>query len=140
MIDSIRLGSRAKNQLISLKRKTGIPNWNVLCRWAFVLSLRETSRPRQVTDPLEDGVEMTWRTFGGDYADIYEALIKARCLKDEHELTPSELSRQLRQHIYRGIGYLASSNRITSVAGLSALATVAPNIDDASAQSDARII
>ena len=123
MIDSIRLGSRAKNQLTTLKRKTGIPNWNVLCRWAFVLSIREPSRPRQVSDPLEGGVEMTWRTFGGDYADIYEALIKARCVVDEYELTPSELSQQLRQHIYRGIGYLATSNRITNVADLSALAT-----------------
>jgi DNA sulfur modification protein DndE len=122
MIESLRLGNRAKNQLISLKRRTGIANWNVLCRWAFVLSIREPSRPRQVSDPLEGGVEMTWRTFGGDYADIYEALLKARCLVDEHELTPSELSRQLRQHIYRGIGYLAASNRITNVADLSALA------------------
>lgn len=121
MIESIRLGSRAKNQLTSLKRKTGIPNWNVLCRWAFVLSVREPSRPRQVSDPLEGGVEMAWRTFGGDYSDIYEALLKARCLVDEHELTPSELSRQLRQHIYRGIGYLASSKHVTNIADLSAL-------------------
>jgi DNA sulfur modification protein DndE len=107
---------------MTLKRKTGIPNWNVLCRWAFVLSIKEPSRPRQVSDPLEGGVEMTWRTFGGDYADIYEALLKARCLSDEHELTPSDLSRQLRQHIYRGIGYLATSNRIANVADLSVLA------------------
>ena len=122
MIDSIRLGKRAKNQLISLKRKTGIPNWNVLCRWAFVLSIREPSRPRQVSDPLEGGVEMTWRTFGGDHADIYEAILKARCLNDEHEITPTELSRQLRQHIYRGIGYLASSNRIANVAEMAKIA------------------
>jgi DNA sulfur modification protein DndE len=119
MIESIRLGSRAKNQLISLKRKTGIANWNVLCRWAFVLSIREPSRPRQLSESLDGGVEMTWRTFGGDYADIYEALLKARCLVDEHELTPSEMSQQLRQHIYRGIGYMATSNRISSVADLS---------------------
>jgi len=116
------LGKRAKNQLISLKRKTGIPNWNVLCRWAFVLSIREPSRPRQVSDPLEGGVEMTWRTFGGDHADIYEAILKARCLNDEHEITPTELSRQLRQHIYRGIGYLASSNRIANVAEMAKIA------------------
>ena len=124
MIDSIRLGKRAKHQLISLKRKTGIPNWNVLCRWAFVLSIREPSRPRQVSDSLDGGVEMTWRTFGGDYADIYEALLKSRCLSDKHELTPSELSQQLRQHIYRGIGYLATSNRISNVAELAALALI----------------
>ncbi len=121
MIESIRLGKRAKNQLVSLKRKTGIANWNVLCRWAFSLSIREPSRPRKVSEPIEDGVEMTWRTFGGDNADIYEALIKMRCLTDDHEITPAVLSQQLRQHIYRGIGYLASSKQVTNIADLSAL-------------------
>lgn len=122
MIESIRLGKRAKNQLVTLKRKTGIPNWNTLCRWAFVLSIREPSRPRQVSDPLEGGVEMTWRTFGGDQADIYEALLRSRCLTDGRKLTPVELSKQLRQHIYRGIGYLATSNRIGNVSDLAGLA------------------
>jgi DNA sulfur modification protein DndE len=133
MIDSVRLGKRAKNQLVSLKRKTGIPNWNILCRWAFVLSIRESSRPRQVSDPLEGGVEMTWHTFGGEHQDIYEAILKARCLTDGHELTPTELSRQLRQHIYRGIGYLASSGQITSVANLATLAVEQQITDDAAA-------
>ena len=82
MIESLRLGSRAKNQLVTLKRKTGIQNWNVICRWAFVMSLREPSRPRQVNEGLEGGVEMTWRTFGGDYADIYEGLLKTRLQRD----------------------------------------------------------
>lgn len=133
MIDSIRLGKRAKNQLISLKRKTGIPNWNILCRWAFVLSIREPSRPRQVSDPLDGGVEMTWRTFGGDHADIYEAILKSRCLNDEHEITPTELSRLLRQHIYRGIGYLASSSRIANVAELAEIAAELQMTDDQAA-------
>lgn len=65
---------------------------------------------------------MTWRTFGGDHADIYEAILKSRCLVDEHEITPTELSRQLRQHIYRGVGYLASSNRIANVAEIAEIA------------------
>ena len=121
-MDTIRLGKRAKTQLSSLKRKTGIPNWNALCRWAFVLSICEPSRPRQISDSLEGGVEMTWRTFGGDYADTYEALLKSRCLKDNRELDAHELSQQLRHHIYRGIGYLATSNRFKNVAELAALA------------------
>ena len=121
MIESLRLGSRAKNQLVTLKRKTGIQNWNVLCRWAFVMSLREPSRPRQVNESLEGGVEMTWRTFGGDYADIYEGLLKSRLQLDGLEATSGELTQQLRRHIYRGIGYLAATNKVADIADLTSI-------------------
>ena len=121
MIESLRLGSRAKNQLVTLKRKTGIQNWNVLCRWAFVMSLREPSRPRQVNEGLEGGVEMTWRTFGGDHADIYEGLLKSRLQIDGIEVSSGELTQQLRRHIYRGIGYLAATNKVADIAELSSL-------------------
>lgn len=122
MLETVRLGKKAKSQLITLKRKTGIENWNILCRWAFVLSIIEPSRPRQVADTLDGGIEMTWRTFGGDHADIYEAVLKSRLLSDQKELSPSELTQHLRRHIHRGIGYLARSNRIGNVADLASLA------------------
>ena len=122
MIESVRLGARAKNQLVTLKRKTGIPTWNVLCRWAFVMSLREPSMPRQVSESLEDGVEMAWRTFGGDHAEIYEGLLKQRCAADDMEISSDHLSQQLRRHIYRGIGYLAASNKVADIAELAAIA------------------
>ena len=35
-VEHIRLSKQAKNQLIKLKRVTGIEHWNVLCRWALV--------------------------------------------------------------------------------------------------------
>jgi DNA sulfur modification protein DndE len=44
-IKQIRLSSQAKDQLIRLKTKTGIQQWNVLCRWAFCLSLRQAKPP-----------------------------------------------------------------------------------------------
>ena len=121
MVEVIRLGRRVRNQLISLKRKTGIEHWNILCRWAFTLSLSEKSRPRAVNHPLDGGIEMTWRTFGGEYVDIYEALLIKRCIDDELALTPAELSQQLRFHLYRGIGYLAVNRRINNVADLAIL-------------------
>ena len=33
-IEHIRLSQHAKDQLIKLKRVTGIDHWNELCRWA----------------------------------------------------------------------------------------------------------
>ncbi|WP_077953634.1 DndE family protein [Salmonella enterica] len=44
-IEHVRLSEKAKQQLITLKRRTGIDNWNVLCRWAFCLSLAEKAVP-----------------------------------------------------------------------------------------------
>jgi len=121
MLETVRLGKRAKNQLVSLKKRTGITNWNILCRWAFTLSIVESSRPRRITESLEEGIEMTWRTFGGEFADVYEALLKIRCRNDDIDLTSSELSQHLRFHICRGIGYLAAGKRITNIGDLAAL-------------------
>ena len=44
-IKQIRLSSQARDQLIRLKSRTGIQQWNILSRWAFGLSLRETTPP-----------------------------------------------------------------------------------------------
>ena len=61
---------------------TGIQNWNVLCRWALCWSLAEPSVPGGV-DPLSDSnVEMDWSTFAGEYSEIYEAIIRQRCIND----------------------------------------------------------
>ena len=43
-IDHIRLSQQAKDQLIKLKRVTGIEHWNVLCRWALCVSADRTAQ------------------------------------------------------------------------------------------------
>lgn len=55
----IRLSSQAKEQLIRLKTRTGISQWNILCRWAFCLSLAEPTPPTPVEIPADSNVEMT---------------------------------------------------------------------------------
>ena len=71
---------------------------------------------------------MTWRTFGGESEHIYEALLKTRCLNEGKEPTSVELTKQARQHIYRGLGYLTSSNRISTIVDLAAMALEQSNI------------
>ena len=51
--------SDARQQLIRLKTRTGIPHWNVLCRWAFCLSLWQASPPAPLEIPADSNVEMT---------------------------------------------------------------------------------
>lgn len=106
MIDNIRLSQRAKEQLITLKRHTGITNWNVLCRWAFCLSMAEHAKPRDEDIPTDSSVEMTWKTFGGSDHEIYIALLKHKCQLDGIVLEHAPMYRYLKQHLQRGIGYL----------------------------------
>ena len=82
MIKQIRLSSQARDQLIRLKSKSGIGQWNILCRWALVVSLREASPPTVVEIPADSNVEMSWQVFGGELNELYWAIMKARCFRD----------------------------------------------------------
>ena len=81
-MDAVRVDERAKIQLMTLKRRTGVKNWNVLCRWALCASLAEPSVPADQEIGTLSNVEMSWSTFGGPSADIYAAIIQARCEVD----------------------------------------------------------
>jgi DNA sulfur modification protein DndE len=122
-IKQIKLASQGKDQLVRLKSKTGIQQWNILCRWAFCVSMAEDSPPSPVEIPADSNVEMTWHVFGGEYQEIYYALLKERCIRDGIDPTDdSEVNRQFRLHLHRGLGYLSTPNYIRSVADLVAIA------------------
>ena len=48
IMKQIRLSQQAKDQLSRLKGKTGIKNWNILCRWALCYSLSEKTIPTDI--------------------------------------------------------------------------------------------
>jgi DNA sulfur modification protein DndE len=123
-INSIKLSQAAKDQLVKLKRSTKIEQWNILCRWAFFRSLAEIAPPSLVPIPADSNLEMTWKVFGGELADISILALNQRCLNDGLDLTPDVLAQQFRLHLHRGIGYLAgdsSLRRIEDLAGLAAI-------------------
>lgn len=122
-LENVRLSNDAKNRLISLKRKTGISQWNILCRWAFLLSLSEKNRPPQTDIVTDSNVEMSWRTFtGSGNEELFIALIKMRCLRDNLPIDDVTLAQQFKLHLHRGIGYLATSEKIKSLSDLLSLA------------------
>ena len=123
-IETVRLNGRARNQLITIKRKTGIENWNILCRWALCLSLAEEHSPREGTVNGVTGIEMTWRIFGGEYADLYLGLLKQRCLDDGLDVDDNTLNEQLKLHLHRGIGYIAGQKDLKAIEDLAELAAV----------------
>lgn len=118
-----KLSQQERDRLITLKRYTGIKNWNTLCRWAFCLSLAESSPPPRAEIPSDSNVEIAWHTFGGPNASIYWALLLQRCRKEG--VTPwdsRELLVQFRMHLHRGIGYLAGNRTIRNITELVRLA------------------
>lgn len=117
-MDSFKLSKKAKDQMITLKRRTGLENWNVLCRWAFCVSLAEPSVPRDDRIPTDSNVEMTWRTFAGENEQIYLELLRQRCIEDGHEPNDANMMKVFRMHVHRGISYLVGSPSLTSIAGL----------------------
>lgn len=118
IIKQFRLSAQAREQLIRLKTRTGITQWNILCRWAFCLSLRQPTPPTPVEVPADSNVEMTWQVFGGEAQELYLALLKERCERDGLPLSDDALLRQFRLHLHRGISYLATPQAIRSIADL----------------------
>lgn len=118
IVESVRLTKRARDQLIRLKSVTGIQQWNILSRWALCLSLADPTPPSAVAVSGEAAVEMTWKVFGGDAAEIYSALVRQRCIDDELGSDENVVSQQFRLHLHRGIGILAGIRRIRSIEDL----------------------
>jgi len=126
-IDSVRISQRGKEQLSILKRRTKIPTWNVLCRWALCNSLADPTPPRTQDSNGDTAIEIAWKTFGGEYADIYQSLIELRCMSDDLELSTDNVSKQLRLHLHRGLSTLFGNSNFRVVADLlSVPATRAP--------------
>lgn len=116
MIEHIRLSEKAKQQLIVIKRKTGIENWNVLCRWALCLSLAEKSIPPKEDIALDSSVEMTWRVFSGEQSETLASIIKQRIQHDGITLTSETMQEYFKLHLHRGISFLSSTvNGIDSI-------------------------
>lgn len=122
IIKQIKLSETAKDKLSRLKGKTGIKNWNVLCRWALCYSLSEGTIPTDLAIPSDSNVEMSWYTFSGEYSEIYEALIKAWCLEMKLPIDDETVSKYFKLHLERGIAHLAGTNFIKNLDDLLNLA------------------
>ncbi|MFM4676947.1 DNA sulfur modification protein DndE [Aeromonas media] len=106
MIDNIRLSEKAKQQLIVIKRKTGIENWNVLCRWGLCLSLAEESIPPFEDIQTDSSVEMNWKTFSGEINQELKTLILMRFNSEKDKSQNIGIHDFIKLHIHRGISYL----------------------------------
>ena len=70
-LEALKTTTNIKNVLSSIKRVTGIEYWNVICRWALCISLKQKSLPRLVEEKL-DGVEIDYDVFVAGLMDGME--------------------------------------------------------------------
>ena len=124
-IENIRLSERGRNQLITMKRRTGVPHWNVLCRWAFCASIAQPSKPPDENIPADSSVEMTWKTFSGGDEDLYWGMFLVRAEQDGIAMEKQALAHYFRLHLHRGISYLAGANGPQSLEALVQIALAA---------------
>ena len=108
-IERIRVSQRARDILVTLKRRTGIEHWNVLCRWAFLDSLANPNEPGATATGSDSNVEMSWDVFAGELSDQILAAFAVRAVRSKVQLQKVELAGYFRSHLERGILQLQSA-------------------------------
>lgn len=114
-VETVRISKQGRDQLMKVRRQTGIENWNILCRWALCLSLREETPPPAVKQKLDGGVEMTWKVFSGDESATFSSLIAVRVKRDGLEGDDEASANCFRAHLHRGLSYMASGQDTRTV-------------------------
>lgn len=110
MIDRVRLTSNAKNQLITLKRKTGLEHNNSICRLALCYSLAAASEPPVEEFDYGGGLEIDWKVLTGNNSELYINLLALKLIRQSEDVTEDTLRNALASHLHRGISYLASKS------------------------------
>ena len=129
-VRSFKVSEAGKDQLIKLKRFTGIDQWNILCRWALCRSLAEDHPPGPVPIKEWSNVELSWLVFGGAYGDALLAMLRQRCLEHGLGTEDAVVAEQFRLHLHRGIATLAAAGEevraVEDLVGLVVSLTPAP--------------
>ena len=110
-------GNRRWNRPYYIKK-----NWNILCRWALCYSLSEKTLPTDIPIASDSNLEMSWLTFGGDYFELYEALVKAWCIRMKLPTDDETVVKYFRLNLERGIAHLCGTGFIKNYEDLVKLA------------------
>jgi DNA sulfur modification protein DndE len=123
-----RISQRATESLKALKGRTGVTP-NILCRIAFVLSLRDGSRGGDQDFEL-NGSEFNTPTLFGEYALVYECLMR----QVHGSLETKDMQRVVAGHIEAGLEHL---KRVRSLGELLSFAPASPAVSNTRAPASA---
>ena len=118
-IDQLRTSASLKNLLTRIKGITSIQNWNVLCRWGFCFSIKQSTLPRMVDEKL-DGVEIDYDVLVGKNKIIYTQLLINNLRKNNIEINKENLTKYLYAHVNRGINIIYNF-KLKNISGLLSL-------------------
>jgi DNA sulfur modification protein DndE len=121
-IDLLRTSANVRNSLTRIKTITGIPNWNIICRWALCLSLKQTSLPREVDEKL-DGIEIDFDILVGKNKSIYTQLLINNLILHKVEIDKKNLTKYLYAHVNRGVNIIYT-NKLKDISGLMNLTNI----------------
>jgi DNA sulfur modification protein DndE len=108
LIERVKISADGKHQLSTLKRRTGIEHYNIICRHALCASLANTSRVPPEALQYTGGLEIDWQTLGGEAAATLQNLLIVRALEEEGDASPIAVRKTLQAHLHRGLAYLIS--------------------------------
>jgi DNA sulfur modification protein DndE len=111
MINTVTLNQNSKDRMSTIKRYTGIENWNTICRWAFCISMADKTTLPEIDRKGDIGVEMSWKIFAGDLGDVFLAMLQKRCIDDNIEISSKNLNQQLWLHLNRGVGHIFANKQ-----------------------------
>lgn len=107
-MERVKLTSAARNQLATIKRRTGIEHNNAICRHALCISLANPSVPPNENFSFSGGLEIDWRTLTGGQEDLYTNLLIVRLLSEGKRITEDAIRQAFLLHVHRGLSYLVA--------------------------------
>ena len=107
-MERVKLTSAARNQLATIKRRTGIEHNNAICRHALCISLANPSVPPNENFSFSGGLEIDWRTLTGGQEDLYTNLLIVRLLNEGKRVSEESIRQTFLLHVHRGLSYLVS--------------------------------
>lgn len=107
-MERIKLSASARNQLATLKRRTGMEHNNAICRHALCISLANPSVPPDENFSFAGGLEIDWRTLTGGQEALYTNLLIVRLLADGKRVSEDAIRQTFLLHVHRGLSYLVS--------------------------------
>jgi DNA sulfur modification protein DndE len=111
-IQTVVTTPRGRDQLINLKRQTGVPQWNILMRWAICASLREEVPPPPAEKAGSEGdrISVDWNIFTGELNQEITAAFWMRHSTEPEYGTPQAASESFKRHLQRGLNILEAKN------------------------------
>jgi DNA sulfur modification protein DndE len=107
-MERVKLTATARNQLATIKRRTGIEHNNAICRHALCISLANPSVPPDENFAFAGGLEIDWRTLTGGQDDLYTNLLIVRLLTEGKRVSEETIRQAFLLHVHRGLSYLVA--------------------------------